>query len=123
MGAYERRKGASFEREIVNELKPIFPRARRGLGQARDGGEIPDVNGTPFWIECKRGKSCSPQAAMAQARFATAQCEIKYGKPRKPPIAVLRRDGDTALVVMDLETFKKLAEHLPAHVIANESKL
>lgn len=48
-------RGKSYERAIANVLKKQFPKARRGIGQQREGYEIPDVIGTPFWIECAKG--------------------------------------------------------------------
>jgi len=48
----QRAKGVTFERYIANQLKPMFPRAMRGL-QFRSGEENCDVIGTPWWIECK----------------------------------------------------------------------
>lgn len=113
MGRYERRKGATFEREIANAFREVFPDARRGIGQSRSAGEVPDVDGTPFWIECKRGKSCSVHAAMAQA--VNAEQEHRAGKgqhaSRRTPVAVMRRDGEDALVVMSLEDFLQLVQH------------
>jgi len=66
-----RRKGANFERQVANLLRPLFPSSRRGIGQARSAGEVADVEGTPFWIECKRHKRCRIPAAMRQAQEAT----------------------------------------------------
>ena len=109
MGKYQRDKGAGYEREIVHALKAIYPHAERGLGQARSGGDIPDVDGTPFWIECKRGKSCSAHAAIKQARDNSKIACEKHRKPKRIPIAILRRDTETSIAVMDLATFAALA--------------
>jgi hypothetical protein len=70
-GRYSRNKGANFERLIANTLKPYWPGARRGIGQARSSKEVADVEGTPYWIECKRQKRCSIKAAIRQAEAAT----------------------------------------------------
>lgn len=50
-----RTKGISFERGIAIRLRKWFPNARRGL-QYQAGEYCPDIIGTPFYIECKRGK-------------------------------------------------------------------
>src|SRR5690606_6910545 len=55
-GRRSRTKGASFEREVARQLRALWPGARRGIGQARSGGETPDVIQTPFWIEAKHRK-------------------------------------------------------------------
>jgi len=51
-----RTKGIAFERKIARDLRPFFPEAKRGL-QYQAGVHCPDVVGTPFYIECKRGKT------------------------------------------------------------------
>ena len=55
MSGYERRKGAVWEREGAQALRVLFPSARRGLSQVRSGREEPDIEGTPYWVEAKRG--------------------------------------------------------------------
>lgn len=55
IGRKSRRKGHSFERYVAQLFRRWFPDARRGL-QYRDGKECCDVEGTPYWIECKRRK-------------------------------------------------------------------
>lgn len=69
-GRRSRTKGASFERWVAKQLQPIFPGAKRGIGQARASDEVPDVQGTPWWIECKRHKKPSIPAAWRQANEA-----------------------------------------------------
>lgn len=91
-GRRSRRKGSAFEREIANALKPYFPKARRGIGQARSGGEVCDVEGTPYWIETKRHKRCSIPAAWRQA------CEATDGRPC---LVISKDDGGPVLVVHD----------------------
>ena len=81
-----RTKGHNFERVVASDLKQIFPEAKRGLAQARGNGrECPDVDGTPFHVECKRGKRVSIRAALAQARAAT---------DGRPLLIVVREDID-----------------------------
>jgi hypothetical protein len=97
-GRRSRTKGAAFERLTARTLKPHWPEARRGIGQARSAGEVADVQGTPFWVECKRQKRCNIQAAYKQAQEAT---------DGRPPLVVTRDDNSTTLVTMDMETFLK----------------
>lgn len=113
MGKYERRRGATFELEVAAALRRVYPNAKRGIGQARNGGDVPDVDGTPWWVECKRGASCSAHAAIAQAR-ANRELSAKAGGryAEGNAIAVLRRDNEKAIVVLDLETFIALCHHL-----------
>lgn len=68
-GRRARQKGNEFMRRVANLLKPLYPNARRGL-QSRDGSEFADVEGTPFWIECKDQKRPSLFGAHRQAAEA-----------------------------------------------------
>jgi hypothetical protein len=103
MGAAQRIKGFSWEREVANLLKPVFPSARRGLGQARDGSDVPDVDQTPFWIECKVGQRPNIQKAVQQALDAS----LAKGDGR-PPVVVSKRDRCTPLVTMHLGDWIKM---------------
>ena len=96
-----RRKGHDFERQVASDLRQIYPDACRGYGQSRSGADVPDVDGTPFWVECKRGtaKYVSERKAFNQAR------ENSDGRP---PIAICKVDREETLVVMDFDTFLTL---------------
>ena len=53
MSKHSRDKGATFEREIANDLTADWGTpVKRNIGQARDGGD--DITVSPFRIECKR---------------------------------------------------------------------
>lgn len=55
-GKRNRQKGAEYERDVANAFKANgFPYAKREHGQSRDGGDAPDVSGSPFWVECTKG--------------------------------------------------------------------
>lgn len=79
MGAKSRRKGAGGERELAKVLTYLLPGVvlKRGLGQARGGGqEVADVVGlSGYHIECKRGARCRVRPAMAQAVEDAAEGE------------------------------------------------
>lgn len=103
MGASQRLKGHNWEREVAKMLRPIFPEARRGLGQARDGSDVPDVDKTPFWCECKNGKRPNIGAAMEQALEAS----LKAGDTR-PALVVTKRDHCAPMATMPLSDFLDL---------------
>lgn len=92
----QRNKGAGFERETANRLKPLWPGAKRGIGQARSAGEVADVEGTPFWVECKRHRRCNIQAAYAQASAVT---------DGRPVLVVSKDDRGETFVTMSMESF------------------
>jgi hypothetical protein len=55
-GKRSRAKGKVWERAVVRLLKPLWARAHRGHQDARGGfggGEGCDVEGTPFYMECR----------------------------------------------------------------------
>ena len=99
-GLRSRRKGATFERTIAKRFaEGIYPDAKRGLVQARCAKEGPDVEGTPWWVECKAGKSPRLWAALAQAQAAT---------DGRPCLVVAKRDRLAPVVLMTLEDFEAL---------------
>lgn len=108
-GKRNRAKGTDFERRVANAFKAVWPRARRLHGQARDGGEAPDVGGTPFWIECSKGTT-SIHAKIAQG-IADAERSPSEEYRGLPPLVVSHRKGrEPALVTMRLEDFLALFE-------------
>ncbi len=102
MGRYSRTKGAAFEREIANALKVLWPGARRGIGQARNAGEVPDVDGTPYWIETKHHKRVNIRKAYDQAVKAQGARPSREGG-----VLVISRDtgNRTDLATMSLDAF------------------
>lgn len=71
MSARSRNKGAQWERDTARALSVVFSGACRGVGQARAGSNLADVEGTPFWVECKVGKLTNPRAAVVQGEGNT----------------------------------------------------
>ena len=66
-GRASRRKGHDWERAVAKRLRAIFGTAVRRGWQSRDGAEQPDVDGSPWWVECKRSKRPNIEAALVQA--------------------------------------------------------
>lgn len=103
-GAGRRAKGAAYEREIADALRPIWPYARRNLSQtrsaAREGGDVIGV--APYHVECKRG-AATIQSAMRQA---ARDCGAAV------PVVISRQDRGESLVTMRLNDWKALVERL-----------
>lgn len=93
-----RTKGHAFERYIASALRHIWTEAKRGLTQSR-GAEQPDVEGTPYWIECKHGKRPNIYAAMEQALRDT---------DGRPPLVVSRKNYSDVLVTMRFKDWEGL---------------
>lgn len=90
-GKRSRNKGAEFERAVAIALRGIWPNAKRGVGQSQTGNNGADVEGTPFWVECKTGKFFTLKGAIAQGEKET---------DGRPVIVVSRRPHMTPLVTM-----------------------
>ncbi len=98
-GKASRLKGHNFERAVAILLRPLWAEAKRGY-QSRFGTKAaPDVDHTPFYIECKAEKSTNPKKALEQAR---------EGSDGRPPLAITRDTSGPILVTMDLELFLHL---------------
>ena len=107
MGKMQRDKGARFERWVANALKHLWPESRRGILQTRSSSEVADVEGTPYWIECKHQKRPNIHAAMAQAYEASLESMLTTSN-FKAPVVVSKRDGEPPLVTMTFEHWTKL---------------
>lgn len=107
-GRRSRNKGAGWEREAAHMLRPIYGDGVHRGYQARDGAEAADVEGTPFWVECKRGKKVNLRAALRQATAATdgRPCLVLGRDDREEPWAFMRAQ-DLIDVLHRLEKLEK----------------
>ncbi len=97
IGKLSRRKGAAYELTVAKLMSEIFPGARRGIGQARSGGDIPDVEGCSyFWVQTKHEKSPSLYAALKQAETEMLTRRLQSHAPSHytTALVVARRSGD-----------------------------
>jgi len=106
-GKYARRKGLNFERWIVNEIKHIFPKARRQL-ESQEGMGFDIENSGPFRIQAK-----------CYANYAPIN-KINEVPDVKGTIPVLITKGTRLkpMVVMPMDEWIKMVEALyPVEVI------
>ena len=103
MGKYQRDKGARVERDIAKALAAYFGvKAKRRLGQARDGGEDLDID-IPFTIEVKaRAEAPACQKFLEQAYEAALDTA-------RMPIAIIKGDRKQPVVLMYLTDWLELA--------------
>jgi hypothetical protein len=67
-GRLARRKGHQHERDVAEAFRPFFPTAHRTVDQVRTARVAgPDVEGTPWWIECEHAARTDVAAKLAQA--------------------------------------------------------
>ncbi len=101
MSKSQRDKGKRGEREVASALRAWGYDAHR-VQQSERAYQC-DVEGTPWWLEVKIGKSIRFWAAIAQAD-ADAEAEASRKGKSRPPVVAFRRDGDTQWrVIMQLE--------------------
>jgi len=110
-GRASRNKGATFERQVAEIFREIYPEARRGY-QRRSGSDEPDVTGTPWWIECKVGKG-TPQVYRAwwQAMEAT---------DGRACMVVSKQDRTEILVTLQLADLMALLQRAAGHIVTEE---
>ena len=89
-GAYSRRKGHSFEREVAIKLRGVFPKARRHLENHEDDArEGVDLIGTgSYCFQLKKLK-----------RYAPIN-DIKQVKKRGTPVLVTAGDREEVMAVI-----------------------
>lgn len=100
VGNKNRKKGHAFENQVARELSDIWYMANRNFqerGGAKDG---PDVENTPYWIECKYGKVPRVLAAIQQALDET---------DGRPILVAFRQIGKPAYVIQPFAHWKKIA--------------
>jgi len=92
MGAKSRTKGASYEREVANKMKAIWPDARRGGHDQAGPMGRPDVDGTPYWIEAKRYARVLRSTILAA--HAQADAAANRASDDRPTLVVTRSDRE-----------------------------
>lgn len=111
MGAYQRRKGHNFEREMARWFREALPGcdAKRGFQTRGGGAEAPDVLVPGLHVECKRGRQPNIRRAYQQA-VEDADARQKKATQRDLPLAITRDDHGHALVTLSLEDFRPLLQ-------------
>lgn len=103
-GARSRRKGHSFERWVANQLKKIYPQARRHLEyQSSQAFGVDVANCGEYRIQCKRGKKYSSLSAIKEIQL----CPIEGGIP----VLVTKGDNEQPLACIPFEHFLHLVKN------------
>ncbi len=111
-----KRKGASGERAAAFELQPIWPDAKRGIGQMRSANEVPDVDGTPIWWEVKNTKAAyNIYNARKQAEAAS--------DGRRPTMVLARKTGEPWMVCMTITQFRAIMLLLEQSTLDRDKEL
>ena len=110
MSKLSRTKGKVWERAVAQLLRPLFgDKVARGF-QSRSGRDGCDVEGTPYWIECKHQARLNVHAAVRQAVGAT---------DGRPVLVIAKGQREVPLVIMTLsEWIAQQEDALPRAVVA-----
>jgi hypothetical protein len=97
-GAYARRKGHDFERWVANELRVVFPKARRHLenheDDAKQGVDLMGTGG--YCFQLKKLKAYAPINNIRQIKKAGT------------PVLVTAGDGLEPMAVLPFKVFVRL---------------
>ena len=129
MGTSQRDKGKRHERAVAQFYRDLGYECRRGWQAA--GGDVCDIEGLPFAVECKHHKRCPnvfdamDQAVagskcphcknskdnwekVAEGEYRKVLCWACGGKHEKMPVVHVKVDRRGELVVLRLEDWAKL---------------
>lgn len=109
-GKYSRRKGRAFEQAVARDFRAIYGENVKRGWQAREGFDAPDVDGTPWWVECKHHARVNVQASFQQAVDASTKVGKRgFERARRPAVLVHHDTGkEHTLVTLKLEDFLQL---------------
>lgn len=99
--------------EVANALKQLYPAAKRGLQNQGGGAAVPDVEGTPAWIECKRYKRVPGAMSLWYRLLKEAQ---------RPPVLILREDRAKPVAMVSLGFLVGLLDSVGDDLTAIEQK-
>lgn len=97
-GKRSRTKGHSFEREVANVLKPLWPDAKRHLEVQASEAQGYDLDNTePFRIQCKRGARYAPISKLTEPIIPDGSSLM--------PMLITKGDRTRTVVSMYLDDF------------------
>ena len=113
-GKRSRAKGVAFERWVVRELQRIGLPAERNIAQSRTAArEGCDVEGSPWWIECKVGANPSYEAAFLQAvGDQNTQAISARVRDVRPIVVVWRKDRHEAMATFGADETARWCRHV-----------
>lgn len=110
-GKTSRRKGRDYQARLAKRFRDngTFTNASstHSAQSRRQGYKPPDIEGTPYWIECKHRKTINVLDSIKQA-----EDEALNAKDERPALAILKWHGDRGepIVAMRLKDFERLVQ-------------
>jgi hypothetical protein len=105
MGRSQREKGRRGEVRARDLLREVYPDAYRSCNQA-GADACCDVEGTPWFVEAKEGKTHRIWAAVRQAVEAR-----ETAKDDRPIVVISHRTRGMTLAVVPIDDYKELGDH------------
>lgn len=108
MGASQRTKGATYEREVAKQLGRLLalPDVKRKIDQAREGGEDLENTGA-LVVECKRRKTL--KGLYDWMRQCITACGVSYYTGESIPVVIFRADNERSMVLIHLSDINRFA--------------
>lgn len=99
-----RSKGHSFEREVAQQLRQVFPKARRHLEYHLEDCKGFDLDNTGIYrIQCKRGRNYAPVSKIQ---------EVEIVNEDHVPVLITRGDRLEAMAVIPFDHFVSLLKEV-----------
>ena len=114
--------GKTFERAIVNLLKKYGFKDARRTHQDRQGHSkalmAPDIEGTPYWIECSRSKGLkwTGGLALAERKFEQAERDCVNAQDKRDVLVFIScgKTGSDRFLFMRRNTLDSAHSHCGA---------
>lgn len=108
-GRASRNKGKNFEREVAAALREIYGAGIRRGWQSRAGDDAADIEGAPWFVECKHHVRVNIRAAWAQIIEAqNGAREKKNPAGNLRPLLIAKDTGRETLAVLRFDDFLAL---------------
>jgi len=95
VGAYERRRGLTFERKCATLLRRVYPDCKRHLeSQVQEALGFDLDNTGPFRFQCKRNKAYAPISKIEEVQIGEGimPALITQGDRKRPVVALYLDD-------------------------------
>jgi len=95
-------KGRQLEKDVADLFKPYFPQAHRAAQKLTGKGA--DVEGTPYFVECKRHER------MQLYKWMTTTMDLRERSRDTRPVCIFHKQNRKPLLVtMRWDDFKRIA--------------
>ena len=123
-GKASRNKGKTFEREVAAALREVYGEGIRRGWQTRAGDDAADIEGAPWFVECKHHARVNIRAAWMQVEDAQTGARTKKNPAGDlRPLLIAKDTGRETLAILRFDDFLELLKmvELPRETPTQES--